>query len=163
MSCICRACSEIYDDLLDTTDGCPKQRCGGDVDDLVYVDSAFAAVVAEFNKKGLEVEDANLGTPIYVVNDAPSIVFCSFLLDEFTEDEFKHDIFANLPGDWRFKVKTDFNDYGTGHFDSDSGSVKYPMIECVFYGGTDIERQIKFFDNYLKLARFVSNMDELKY
>ena len=161
MSYICRACSEIYDDLLDTTGGCPKQRCGGGMDDLIYVDNAFAAVVAEFNKKGLEVEDANLGTPIYVVDDAPSIVFCSFLLDEFTDEEFMNDIFADLPGNWRFKVKADFNDYGTGHFDS--GAAKYPMIECVYYGGTDIERQIKFFENYLKLAEFARDMDELVY
>ena len=95
MSYICRACSEIYDDSL-KNNYCPKQRCGGDVSDLICVDSAFAAVIAEFNKKGLEIEYAEFGTPVNVVNDAPSIVFCSFLLDEFTEDEFKNDIFANL-------------------------------------------------------------------
>lgn len=160
MSYICRACSEIYDDSLENN-YCPKQRCGGDVRDLIWVNTAFAAVVAEFNKKGLEVESAEFGTPVNVVSDAPSIVFCSFLLDEFTEEEFENDIFANLPGDWRFKTKADCNDYDTYHFDS--GSTKYPMIECVFYGGTDIERQIKFFENHLALAKFAANMDSLNY
>ena len=161
MSYICRACSEIYDDSLENN-YCPKQRCGGDVRDLICVDSAFAAVVAEFNKKGLEIEYAEFGTPVNVVNDAPSIVLCSLLLDEFTEDEFKNDIFANLPGDWQFKVKTDLNDYEIGHFDSGSPT-QYPMIECIFYGNTNIDRQIRFFDNYLKLAKFAKDMDKLKY
>ena len=162
MSYICRACSEIYDDSLGNN-YCPKQRCGGDVRDFIWVDSAFAAVVAEFNKKGLEIESAKFGIPVNVVNDAPSIVFRSFLLDEFTEDEFENDIFANLPGDWKFKVKKDFNDYGTGHFDSDSARYRYPMIECIFYGDTNIDRQIKFFDNYLQIAKFARDMDKLNY
>ena len=155
MSYICRACSEIYDNDLDVSGGCPKQRCGGETSDMIWVDDAFAPTVAEFNKKGLEVEVAYFGTPLNIVYYAPRIVFCNFLFDEFTEDDFKQEVFGDLSGDWRFKV-------GKIH-ELCTDDTLYPVIECVFYGGTDIEKQERFFDNYLKLARFVSNMDELKY
>ena len=154
MSYICRACSEIYNDLLDTTDGCPKQRCGGDVDDLVYVDNAFAAVVAEFNKKGLEVESAYMGMPLNVAMETPSIVFSSFLLDEFSESEFKNEIFKGLPNDWRFRVRVPIDD---------NSKEKSPMIECVYFGGSTIERTIRFYENMMGIAKFASKLEPLSY
>ena len=155
MSYICRACSEIYDNDLDVSNGCPKQRCGGETSDMIWVDDAFAPTVAEFNKKGLEVEVAYLGTPLNIVYDAPRIVFCNFLFDEFTEDDFKQEIFGDLSGDWRFKV-------GKIH-ECCTDDTLYPMIECVFYGGTDIEKQERFLKNHLELAKFAHQMDALNY
>ena len=155
MSYICRACSEIYDNDLDVSGGCPKQRCGGETSDMIWVDDAFAPTVAEFNKKGLEVEAVYFGTPLNIVYDAPRIVFCNFLLDEFTEDDFKQEVFGNLSGDWRFKV-------GKIH-ELCTDDTLYPMIECVFYGGTDIEKQERFLKNHLELAKFAHQMDALSY
>lgn len=155
MSYICRACSEIYDNDLDVSGGCPKQRCGGETSDMIWVDDAFAPTVAEFNKKGLEVEVAYFGTPLNVVYDAPRIVFCNFLFDEFTEDDFKQEVFGDLSGDWRFKV-------GKIH-ELCTDDTLYPMIECVFYGGTDIEKQERFLKNHLELAKFAHQMDALNY
>lgn len=155
MSYICRACSEIYDNDLDVSGGCPKQRCGGETSDMIWVDDAFAPTVAEFNKKGLEVEVAYLGTPLNIVYDAPRIVFCNFLFDEFTEDDFKQEIFGDLSGDWRFKV-------GKIH-ELCTDDTLYPVIECVFYGGTDIEKQERFLKNHLELAKFAHQMDALNY
>lgn len=155
MSYICRACSEIYDNDLDVSNGCPKQRCGGETSDMIWVDDAFAPTVAEFNKKGFEVEVAYLGTPLNIVYDAPRIVFCNFLFDEFTEDDFKQEIFGDLSGDWRFKV-------GKIH-ELCTDDTLYPVIECVFYGGTDIEKQERFLKNHLELAKFAHQMDALNY
>lgn len=155
MSYICRVCSEIYDNDLDVSNGCPKQRCGGETSDMIWVDDAFAPTVAEFNKKGLEVEVAYLGTPLNIVYDAPRIVFCNFLFDEFTEDDFKQEIFGDLSGDWRFKV-------GKIH-ELCTDDTLYPVIECVFYGGTDIEKQERFLKNHLELAKFAHQMDALNY
>ena len=155
MSYICRACSEIYDNDLDVSHGCPKQRCGGETSDMIWVDDAFAPTVAEFNKKGLEVEVAYFGAPLNIVYDAPRIVFCNFLLDEFTENDFRHEVFGELSGDWRFKV-------GKIH-ECCTDDTLYPMIECVFYGGTDIEKQERFLKNHLELAKFAHQMDALSY
>lgn len=155
MSYICRACSEIYDNDLDVSGGCPKQRCGGETSDMIWVNDAFAPTVAEFNKKGLEVEVAHFGTPLDIVYDAPCIVFCNFLLDEFTEDDFEQEIFGDLSGDWQFKV-------GKIH-ELCTDDTLYPVIECVFYGGTDIEKQERFLKNHLELAKFAHQMDALNY
>ena len=155
MSYICRACSEIYDNDLDVSGGCPKQRCGGETSDMIWVNDAFAPTVAEFNKKGLEVEVAHFGTPLDIVYDAPCIVFCNFLLDEFTEDDFEQEVFGDLSGDWQFKV-------GKIH-ELCTDDTLYPMIECVFYGGTDIEKQERFLKDHLELAKFAHQMDALNY
>lgn len=154
MSYICRACSEIYDNNINVSLGCPRQSCFADSDDLILVDDLFAPVVAEFNKKGLEVESAYMGMPLNVAMETPSIVFSSFLLDEFSESEFKNEIFKGLPNDWRFRVRVPIDD---------GSKEKSPMIECVYFGGSTIERTIRFYENMMGIAKFASKLEPVCY
>lgn len=147
MSFICRACSEIYSDNygFGLFGACPKERCNGEEDDLIYVDDVFAPIVAEFNKKGFEVESAVFGNPINVIDRPSEITFDYVLTDCFTEDKL-NDIFSGLPDNWKFMIR--------------DGK---PVIECIYFANTDIERVELFMKAHLDLANFVDNVDELHY
>lgn len=149
MAWICRACSGIYMDAYgDVFSCCPLNKCNGGSDgedDLIYVDDAFAPIVAEFNKKGFEVESAVFGNPINVVDRPSEITFDYVLMDCFTEEELEN-IFSNLPNDWKFMIRNN-----------------RPVIECVYFADTDIERTKLFMKAHLDLAKFVENVEELCY
>lgn len=149
MAWICRACSSIYmDSYYDELDRCPLSRCNGGSDgedNLIYVDDVFAPIVAEFNKKGFEVESAVFGNPINVIDRPSEITFDYVLTDCFTEDKL-NDIFSGLPDNWKFMIR--------------DGK---PVIECIYFADTDIERVELFMKAHLDLANFVDNVDELHY
>lgn len=149
MSWICRACSEIYADSYDpsygTSNCCPKEGCNAELADMIHVDTAFAPIVAEFNKKGFEVEHADFGVPTNVTTYASSIVFCDFLLEIFTEEEFA-ELFSDLPDNWKFMICDG-----------------YPMIECVYFAETDIKKEIMFMKAHYDIAKFVDDIEEINY
>lgn len=142
MAYMCLACSEIYDNYFDD---CPKARCNGNADDgeIIYVEDMFAPILAEFNHKGYEIEDARFGNPNNNMYGNPFIVFDDYFCDYLDEDEVDN-LFIDLPCPWEFNIKDD-----------------KPTISCFISGHNLIEQFKKLLFAHLKLAYFVEHLDEL--
>lgn len=143
MAYMCLACSEIYDDDFDE---CPKACCNGGFDgpdDIIYVDDMFAPVLAEFNKKGYQIDYAEFGNPNNSMTNCSMIIFSDYFWDILGDDETAK-LFDYLPYPWEFKI--------------DGG---HPIVRCYLFGSDSMERYVQLLYAHMALACFVSYLDNL--
>lgn len=143
MAYMCLACSEVYNDNFDV---CPKAHCNGGLDapdDIIYVDDVFAPVLAEFNKKGYQIDYAEFGNPNNSITNCPVIIFSDYFWDVLGDDGTA-DLFKYLLKPWEFKIED-------GH----------PIIYCSLFGSNSMDRYIKLLNAHISLADFVSRLDYL--
>lgn len=146
---MCNACGELYTNCFDE---CPKAGCNGGIGiddgivDIVPVDDAFAPVIQMFQKKGYEVDYAEFGHAVNTITGSPMIVFKDFLFDYYDFEDFKNEIFKDIPSPWVFKVI--------------DGS---PALWAMILGSDRMEKYHNFLIAHSALATWIEDAEELTY